>query len=439
MILTSIYTTIFVLVSFFNLININNILKLISDDFVYQKAGFIAVGLQLIFSGINGYCRFTDKYLPLALISSLLSYSLIFACALIFHKKKKRAIYVSAMFLIIDSIMQSLSCIILELFSINYNQTYLTKGVSVIFNIISLLLVTKLQRKRKNMIRSGLKIIPDHLYVLILVALLLSGEMFGCIPIDFERVKIRNNIINFSAVLIVPIFMVLIIYLLFNCISKQYFENISLLMEKQVEQQVEHYKKINKLTDDLREFRHDYKNHMICLQSLLNNKQYDEALSYVKSITNQEILDSNKFFSGNQIADAILTDKNELAQKNNCKIIFDGSVSDEISVSNLCTILSNALDNSIEACSKIDSDETQIIDVKCVASELIQIIRISNPNLDNNAVTETSKADRKNHGFGLSNIRRTVERMDGQMIISSQYPTFVVARHAKSEKCKNPK
>ena len=426
MILTSIYTTIFVLVSFFNLININNILKLISDDFVYQKAGFIAVGLQLIFSGIHGYCRFTDKYLPLALISSLLSYSLIFACALIFHKKKKRAIYVSAMFLIIDSIMQSLSCIILELFSINYNQTYLTKGVSVIFNIISLLLVTKLQRKRKNMIRSGLKIIPDHLYVLILVALLLSGEMFGCIPIDFERVKIRNNIINFSAVLIVPIFMVLIIYLLFNCISKQYFENISLLMEKQVEQQVEHYKKINKLTDDLREFRHDYKNHMICLQSLLNNKQYDEALSYVKSITNQEILDSNKFFSGNQIADAILTDKNELAQKNNCKIIFDGSVSDEISVSNLCTILSNALDNSIEACSKIDSDETQIIDVKCVASELIQIIRISNPNLDNNAVTETSKADRKNHGFGLSNIRRTVERMDGQMIISSQYPTFVL-------------
>lgn len=426
MILTSIYTTIFVLVSFFNLININNILKLISDDFVYQKAGFIAVGLQLIFSGINGYCRFTDKYLPLALISSLLSYSLIFACALIFHKKKKRAIYVSAMFLIIDSIMQSLSCIILELFSINYNQTYLTKGVSVIFNIISLLLVTKLQRKRKNMIRSGLKIIPDHLYVLILVALSLSGEMFGCIPIDFERVKIRNNIINFSAVLIVPIFMVLIIYLLFNCISKQYFENISLLMEKQVEQQVEHYKKINKLTDDLREFRHDYKNHMICLQSLLNNKQYDEALSYVKSITNQEILDSNKFFSGNQIADAILTDKNELAQKNNCKIIFDGSVSDEISVSNLCTILSNALDNSIEACSKIDSDETQIIDVKCVASELIQIIRISNPNLDNNAVTETSKADRKNHGFGLSNIRRTVERMDGQMIISSQYPTFVL-------------
>lgn len=164
---------------------------------------------------------------------------------------------------------------------------------------------------------------------------------------------------------------------------------------------------------------------MICLQSLLNNKQYDEALSYVKSITNQEILDSNKFSAEIKLQTQYLQTK-WISTKNNCKIIFDGSVSDEISVSNLCTILSNALDNSIEACSKIDSDETQIIDVKCVASELIQIIRISNPNLDNNAVTETSKADRKNHGFGLSNIRRTVERMDGQMIISSQYPTFVL-------------
>ena len=50
--------------------------------------------------------------------------------------------------------------------------------------------------------------------------------------------------------------------------------------------QVEHYQKINKLTDDLREFRHDYKNHMICLQATLEKRQLDEALDYVKSITN---------------------------------------------------------------------------------------------------------------------------------------------------------
>ena len=426
MILTSIYTTIFVLVSFFNLININNILKLISDDFVYQKAGFIAVGLQLIFSGINGYCRFTDKYLPLALISSLLSYSLIFACALIFHKKKKRAIYVSAMFLIIDSIMQSLSCIILELFSINYNQTYLTKGISVIFNIISLLLVTKLQRKRKNMIRSGLKIIPDHLYVLILVALLLSGEMFGCIPIDFERVKTRNNIINFSAVLIVPIFMVLIIYLLFNCISKQYFENISLLMEKQVEQQVEHYKKINKLTDDLREFRHDYKNHMICLQATLEKRQLDEALDYVKSITKQEIIDANKFSSGNQIADSILSEKSESAANIGTQIQFSGFISDEIPAVDLCTMLSNALDNAIEACEKLSLTDSAVITVKCAVVQNVQVIKLSNPNPDNKNSTETSKLDKDNHGFGLYNIRRTVENLGGEMKIPKQFPEFIL-------------
>ena len=175
------------------------------------------------------------------------------------------------------------------------------------------------------------------------------------------------------------------------------------------------------------------------IQSSLNNvstsskdlKQLSSASTSIKSgidslVKGLKTVDSSIDTYNSSLKKAGLNSASELAQKNNCKIIFDGSVSDEISVSNLCTILSNALDNSIEACSKIDSDETQIIDVKCVASELIQIIRISNPNLDNNAVTETSKADRKNHGFGLSNIRRTVERMDGQMIISSQYPTFVL-------------
>ena len=53
-------------------------------------------------------------------------------------------------------------------------------------------------------------------------------------------------------------------------------------MEKQVNDQVEHYKKINKLTDDLRKFRHDYKNHMICLQAMLEKGLLDDAIEYTK-------------------------------------------------------------------------------------------------------------------------------------------------------------
>lgn len=147
--------------------------------------------------------------------------------------------------------------------------------------------------------------------------------------------------------------------------------------------QVEHYQKINKLTDDLREFRHEYKNHMICLQSTLEKKQFDETLDYVKSITKQEMIDANKFSSGNQIADSILSEKSESAAYVGSQLKFSGFISDEIPAVNLCTMLSNALDNSIEACEKLSSSDSAVIAVKCAVVQNVQVIKISNSTLDN--------------------------------------------------------
>lgn len=69
-----------------------------------------------------------------------------------------------------------------------------------------------------------------------------------------------------------------------------------------------------------------------------------------KSITKQKIIDANKFSSGNQIADSILSEKSESAANIGTQIQFSGFISDEIPAVDLCTMLSNALDNAIEAC-----------------------------------------------------------------------------------------
>ncbi len=235
-----------------------------------------------------------------------------------------------------------------------------------------------------------------------------------------------NDLNSLLTSLTVLIFLVMIIWFVFSSISKQYYESISKVMEKQVDKQVSYYQKINKLSEDVREFRHDYKNHMICLQALLEGKEYADALEYVRDITRQDIIESNKFFSGNQIADAILSDKEELAKQSGCKIEFDGFISDEIPASDLCIILSNALDNAIEACARFTSNEPKIITVKCDILQGVQLMRITNPNDNNRSTTETSKEDKENHGFGLYNIRRTVEKHNGQMSIPSQTPLFIL-------------
>lgn len=89
-------------------------------------------------------------------------------------------------------------------------------------------------------------------------------------------------------------------------------------------------------------------------------------------------------------------------------------------------MLSNALDNAIEACSKFRVNETAVITVKCAITQNVQVIKVSNPNSDNKNSTETSKPDKENHGFGLFNIRRTVEKLGGEMRIPKQFPEFVL-------------
>ncbi len=340
------------------------------------------------------------------------------------RSSKIRTIYVIFVSLSLDSIIQTLGCIFIDLIADHFNRDITLKMISLLFNISMFILIKCLLKPHKNQVKDSIRLLPKRIYVLILLALVLIGNLCGNMAVPNGDLLFSHNINNFLIVVTVLIFIVIIILFVFNSISKSYYESISKLMEKQVEAQIRYYKKVDKLTEDLRDFRHDYKNHMISLHALLENRAYDDAMEYVRDITKQDLIEVHKFFSGNQLADAILNDKNEYAAQNGSMICFDGFISDEIPSSDLCIILSNALDNAVEACSCIVSDCASKIEIKCAVRQNIQVIRISNPNERDS--TETIKADKENHGLGLHNIRRTVEKLNGQMHIPSKVPFFVL-------------
>lgn len=416
----------FIITAVLYIANIKRIMGLLSERKQHNKLIYILFLPYLASSVLMSLFR--DGRNPLVyLCATLLFYFLLYMIIILQYKSSKLTVaYVSLMFLSIDSIVQTLGCIILSLFTHSFNRDIALKTSSIIFNIIVVLLFSLLVKQNRNQIRNSINLLSKKLYVLILFSLILVGELCGNMAVQSSEQFFRNNINSFLTTLTILIFIIVIISFIFSSISKQYYESISKVMEKQVDEQVSYYQKINKLSEDIREFRHDYKNHMICLQALLEGKEYTDALEYVRDITRQDIIESNKFFSGNQIADAILSDKAELAKQSGCKIEFDGFISDEIPASDLCIILSNALDNAIEACARFTSNESKIITVKCDILQGVQLIRIANPNDINNSTTETSKEDKENHGFGLYNIRRTVEKHNGQMSIPSQTPLFIL-------------
>ena len=94
----------------------------------------------------------------------------------------------------------------------------------------------------------------------------------------------------------------------------------------------------------------------------------------------------------------------------------------------LNTILSNALDNAIEACAQTEHKGQIRLTIKNTPSELI--IAVKNP-VDNKVVIEnnravTTKKDKKRHGIGLGNIQAAVEKNKGKLTYESTDDTFVL-------------
>ena len=98
------------------------------------------------------------------------------------------------------------------------------------------------------------------------------------------------------------------------------------LLSKQVENQVEYYEKIQKYYDEFRSFRHDFKNHILCLRSLVAANRIDEAVEYMNDMESMAVQKKEEFNTGNIIIDALLNDKSEKAQKAHAKLEFKGFV-----------------------------------------------------------------------------------------------------------------
>ena len=121
------------------------------------------------------------------------------------------------------------------------------------------------------------------------------------------------------------------------------------------------------------------------------------------------------------------------AESKNIKVQFKGRVSVDVAIDmfDMCTIISNLLNNAIEACEKIQEDK-RIIEFEIAGYNSQIFISVRNSYDMESIINQkqkfiTTKEDKLNHGIGLENVRRTVKKYDGDMRISQVNERFIVS------------
>ncbi len=253
---------------------------------------------------------------------------------------------------------------------------------------------------------------------------------------DFYALLLHNHIVYKAGHVLLLSLYGLIIVMMFDSIITNQRRTVATEGLEQSEKQVEHlheyYKELSAKNLELRRFRHDVNNFMIALHGLIENKEYEDALVYLEHIDGIQKSTVNQYNSGNIVADSLLEAKQGRAKEHQIDVEFSGVIpSSGIRELDISIILSNLLDNAIEACEKMDGKKK--IEVKSMFKHQIWTLKVSNPvqekvKIRGNQIA-TNKKNQNRHGFGLLNVERSVKKYDGQFNLactSHQFDAQVV-------------
>lgn len=318
----------------------------------------------------------------------------------------------------------SLSSVLANMIGKNTNEV--SSLLKLFVQLIILLIIIVIRKKtdsKRNL--SALSIIPRYIFILIISAVIFLSALSSLISFSTDNIVIKNNILTMVVIILTIVFICIIASLLLNVIAKQHFTTLSQMMEKQVELQISHYNEVEKMNYEINRFRHDYSNHLQSILSLVQMGECSMAEEYIlklKKVKSEPA--ATLFYTGNRLADAILTNKSSLLDEGS-RIEYSGIMPLSVDNVDLCVILSNSLDNAIEACHELQ--KPCMISMFAKEQQGYFIMSIKNPTLCSESfydIPVTTKSEKEHHGMGLRNIESVVKKYDGQMKIKCENGFF---------------
>lgn len=325
-----------------------------------------------------------------------------------------------------------------DILTVNISSYFIKKNIEdiiidqtlprLLLSQVSKLLLFIILRMIKNNYKERDLDIPRYYWYWILFVYLISGiNLLVVFNISLILNELNTEIQHLTiAISLGSLMIVAITYYVFIKLNSFYREKSNFriveikneMLQREMEEKERMYEGIKKL-------HHDFKNHIICIEKLLEQEKYELASKYIEGLKDEVIETYIWVKTGNDAVDAILNQKKSEGANRNIEMDMKVKIPEDINIkiSDLCAILGNALDNSIEANEKIEDENNRNIDLKINPYKDYLFIEISNTALFNPIGEEgklkTTKKDKENHGFGMKSIESIVEKYNG--ILNYEY------------------
>ena len=298
---------------------------------------------------------------------------------------------------------------------LRYNNALISKSI----NFIMILLASKYLMKLDET-----SFPKTNLYVLS-IAFILSIVCFYTLDAIFRRsleVMKEDRMDFLFCILSICVFSVdVIVYWAIQELNKSVDrEKEYALIQYQNELMVKAAEENQELNNEWRRIRHDFNNHISCIDMLLQMGNIEKARAYIQKLTQNSEHKALSVNVGNEIASAVINQKMVRAKNYQIRMEIRGDLPNHFLMedNDLCALLSNALDNAIEAACQIEEVDKRQIELSMAYNERDVLIKISNTvkqDIDSKNTLKTTKKDKKMHGIGMRSMQAIIRKYEGNL------------------------
>ena len=261
-------------------------------------------------------------------------------------------------------------------------------------------------------------------YIIFLIVVLLSIAMSR--NVDFSLIWQKTFLILDMLMFIANI---IDLKMIFHINQQNHYEMENALLYMQITQQEKRIREEEKNYREVQLLRHDLKRYLVTYRQLLQEGKYEVIEADIDKILGKRLNTNHCVYTENTILNAVICEKMEQCSIKNIKIEVQVNADKDMDSIEYGVVLSNLLDNAIEA-EEQEKEENRYICLNIgVEQNMIHLVvsnYISESVLQNNALLETSKKNKQLHGIGLRGVKEFVNNKEGEREIFEENHMFVV-------------
>lgn len=250
-----------------------------------------------------------------------------------------------------------------------------------------------------------------------IVSVMMLAILFYTTPRDRDM---SLNVVIFAGILMIA--NGAIIYVINNIEKATEQEQDLRLLRQQISIQTENYMALKENYSIQRKSTHEFERHIQVLRDLLDREEYKSAREYVRQLQANRTLKVFSISSNNPVIDVVLNQKHQVALENgiNMQVKVNDLSTVEIQTNELVVLLSNLLDNAIEACLKLSSNREIVCSIIKEDGIYISIRNTSKPVIILHGEIATTKQDATEHGYGLPAVKYILNQLSAEYMFAYQ-------------------